>query len=173
MLHHVTLGVALAEADHKVREEGGNNRGKRVTEYLRGMDPPINVAAPWCAAFVQYCSDVAARNLGVPNPLDAVLHEALVQSYHDALAPQALVHQDMVRPGDLCLFRFPSGPARWNHIGFVVQAPNEDGIFFSAEGNTGDVDQRDGDGVYVKPRQIDAGFPVCFLRWHVAGNWDL
>lgn len=172
-LQLVTLGVALADADHKVREEGGNNRGARIQDYLRNTEPPINVAAPWCAAAVQYWADVAARHLGVDNPLDAIRHEALVQSYHDALAPQGLVNPDMVEPGDLALFRFPNGPDRWNHIGMVVQRPNDSGIFWSVEGNTGDVDQRDGDGVYVKPREVDPGYPVCFLRWHVAGNWEL
>lgn len=171
MIQLVTLGVALAEADHKVREEGGNNRGERIREYLTNAG--IAVPAPWCAAFIQYCSDVAARHLGVSNPLDAVQHEALVQSYYDALAPQGLVDPDMVEPGDLAIFQFPNGPDRWNHISIVSQPPNEDGIFWSCEGNTGDVDQRDGDGVYVKPREVEPGYPVAFLRWHVSGNWNL
>src|SRR5690554_3172510 len=109
----VTLGVALADADHKVREVGGNNRGPRITQYLRGVEPPIHVDAPWCAAAVQYWSDVAARGLGVKNPLDAVRHEALVQSYYDHLKDRGEVAVDLVEPGDLCLFQFPNGPDRW------------------------------------------------------------
>lgn len=166
MIHQVTLGVALAEADHKVREEGGNNKGPRIRQYLEGTDPPITIAAPWCAAFVQYCSDVAARGLGMRNPLDDVRHEALVQSYFDHFQDRA-IPAGRVRPGDLVLFRFP-GPPRWNHIGIVAQPPNADGIIWSVEGNTGDVDQRDGDGVYLKPRKVGAS-PITFLRWWATG----
>lgn len=172
-LHLATLGVAMAEADHKVREVGGNNRGPRVTAYLRGCDPPINVAAPWCAAAIQYWSDVAARGLGVKNPLDEIRHEALVQSYYDYWAPHGIVPFKDMAPGDLALFKFPNGPDRWNHIGIVAQRANEDGVFWCVEGNTGDVDQRDGDGVYLKPRVTNDEYPVVFIRWHVRGTWGL
>ena len=43
---------------------------EKVRDYLSNIDPPINVAAPWCAAAIQYWSDAAARLLGVDNPLD-------------------------------------------------------------------------------------------------------
>lgn len=159
MIQAVALGCALMEADQEVREVGGNNRGPRVRQYLDGAD--IHVDAPWCAAFVQYCSDVAADGIGVTNPLDDVKLEALVQSYYDMLEG-SVVPLDVVEPGDLALFRF-GGSARWNHIGFVAEAP-KDGTFMSVEGNTGDVSQRDGDGVYLKPRTV-TDYPVCFIRW--------
>lgn len=171
MIQIATLGAALAEADHKVREVGGNNRGARIREYLDNAG--IATPAPWCAAFVQYCADTAARGTGWANPLDAVQHEALVQSYYDALAPHGVVAPSFVEHGDLVLFQFLNGPDRWNHIGIVAQPPNEDGVFWSVEGNTGDVNQRDGDGVYLKPRELEPGYPVTFLRWHVSGNWSL
>lgn len=164
ILRSATLGVALCDADHKVREVGGNNRGPRIRQYLANVDPPINVAAPWCASAVQYWSDVAARGLGMDNPLDAVRQEALVQSYYDFFRPAgALVEPDEVMPGDLVLYQFGNA-GRWNHIGLVAQVPNGDGVAWVVEGNTSDQSQRDGDAVALKPRSI-ADQPTCFVRW--------
>lgn len=51
-----------------VRENLGPNRGTVVQKfqlwYGRWM-----VGQPWCVAFAVYCCDVAAKELGVPNPL--------------------------------------------------------------------------------------------------------
>jgi hypothetical protein len=161
VIQAVALGAALAEADHKVREAGGNNRGPRIREYLKNVG--FAEGAPWCAAFVQYCADVAARGLGVVNPLDDVVQEALVQSYYDRLQGSEIA-AEFVKPGDLALFKF-SGSERWNHIGFVAQPPRADRTtFWTVEGNTGDVDQRDGDGVYLKPRDMSQ-YPTCFIAW--------
>lgn len=173
MIPAATLGAALAEADRGVREEGGNNRGPDVRRYLAACDPPIHVAAPWCAAFVQWASDVAAQGLGEANPLDAVRHEALVQSYYDHFAPHGVVPFDVAQPGDLALFRFPEGPDRWNHIGILARAPDDDGRFWTVEGNTSDADRRDGEGVHLRQRAANADYPVVFIRWHVAGTWAL
>ena len=159
-LADVTLGVALGEVDHKIREVGGNNRGPRIAQYLGSLDPPIHSAAPWCAAFVAYCSDTAARGAGLTNPLDEVKLEAYVQSYYDWASPHKLTSEP--RRGDLVLFNF--GGKRWDHIGIIAIPPNEHGILYSVEGNTGDVNQRDGDGVYLKPRDTSK-LTCCFVRW--------
>jgi len=157
----VTLGVAFGEVDHKVREVGGNNRGPRVEQYLANAG--IHQAAPWCAAFVQWCSDRAAEALGTTNPLDAVKFEAYVQSYWEwASANGRIVPISAARAGSLILFNF--GGERWDHIGLIARPANNDGIVWSVEGNTGDVDQRDGDGVYIKPR--DTRRLTCtIIRW--------
>jgi hypothetical protein len=158
-MSYAALGAALAEADHKVRESGGNNRGPRIREYLKNVG--FAEGAPWCAAFTQYCSDVAARGLGVVNPLDEVVQEAIVQSYYDRFMGSVV---EVPQSGDLVLFKF-SGSATWNHIGFVAQPPRAGKTtFWTVEGNTGDVDQRDGDGVYLKPRELGK-YPVCFIAW--------
>lgn len=160
-LQDVALGVAIAESDWQVREEGGNNRGDRVSQYLRNTDPPITVAAPWCAAFVQYCADVAADAIGVSNPLDAVKREALVADYVTALRAHV---EERPEPGDLVAFKFGRS-GRWNHVGFVLRPPDRAGIFWTVEGNTSDASQRDGDGVYSKPRTLQGSYPVRFIRW--------
>lgn len=169
ILQSVALGVAVCDADHKVREEGGNNRGARIRAYLDNAD--IGVPAPWCAAFVQYCADVAARSLGVLNPLDDVKLEAYVQSYADHFRNGNVVTPELARPGDLVFFSF--GGERWDHIGFVAQRPI-DGTFWSVEGNTSDASQRDGDGVVLKPRTLTTGRrEPMFVRWGAVPELDL
>lgn len=164
VIQAVALGIAACDADHKVREVGGNNRGPRIRQYLANLDPPMQEGAPWCAAAVAYWSDLAARALGVKNPLDAVRLEALVQSYYDLLASEE-VPPEMVEPGDLVLFKFGSS-GRWDHIGIVTQPPKPGSKgFHTVEGNTGAESQRDGDGVHFRVRELDAAYPVCFIRW--------
>lgn len=166
MIRHVTLGVALGHADVKVREEGGNNRGPRIKAYLANTEPPLAEGAPWCAAFAQYCSDVAARALGIPNPLDAVKLEALVQSYYDYFLLDVIGPAVRPEPGDLVLFKFPKDgkpSPTWNHIGIIARV-GPGTTLVTVEGNTGDVNQRDGDGVYLKPRDT-LKQPTCVIRW--------
>ena len=146
------LGFALAEADRGVREEGGNNEGERIREYLRGAG--ITVAAAWCAAFVDYCFEAVARDMKLPNPLEPVKLEAYVEDYAVQLSDLA-VDASLVEPGDLVCFSF--GGSRWDHIGIVLEAPNSDGHFRTVEGNTSDENQREGDAVALKRRTISTG----------------
>lgn len=163
----VALGFLASEADNKVREIGGNNLGPRIRRYAANADPPMKEGVPWCALLIQTAWDVAARTLGVPNPLDAVKLEALVQSYFDAFKAEVLGAAVRPEPGDLVLFKFPRDgkPSEtWNHIGMVAQVPNHDpAMLWAIEGNTSDVDQRDGDGVYFKPRDRRKQ-ETCFIR---------
>lgn len=164
----VTLGVAIGEVDHHVREEGGENRGPRVRQYLANCDPPINVAAPWCAAFTQYCSDAAAKLLAVPNPLDAVVLEAYVESYREFAEQNGLFVADPL-PGDLVIFSF--GRKRCDHIGIVLGEKSAAGWFRTIEGNTSPgvgatsaEKEREGDGVFQKLRDASKQ-PTRFIRW--------
>src|SRR5215470_9413114 len=48
----------------------GSNRGPQVDQYLRsaGVDPTQG-SFPWCAAFVYFCFQQAAKSLGQDNPV--------------------------------------------------------------------------------------------------------
>lgn len=166
-LRAVTLGVAMGEVWNGVHEVGGNNMGPKVSWYLANCDPPIHIAAPWCAAAVQGCSDHAARQLRMPNPLDAVRQEALVLSYHEwATQNGIVVPAHLAEPGDLVLFDFHPGVGNpWDHIGFLEVAPGQGASFLTLEGNTGSQSQRDGDGFYEKERFTNHTYDVEFVRW--------
>jgi len=169
MLRATALGFALAEADHKVGEEGGPNTGKRIREYAANTDPPITVAAPWCAMFAAYCTDKAAHPLGLPNPLDAVKLEAYVESYHQWAKDNGKLVA-VPEPGDLVIFSF--GGQRFDHIGFVLIPPDASGKFRTVEANTSPgvgatnaEREREGDGVYIKDRTGKGKYAVRFVRW--------
>lgn len=166
-VRHLAASCAQADEARGIRE-ARPNWGPEIRAYLANCDPPISSAAPWCAAAVQYWTDLACRAWGVVNPLDAVLREAYVQDYFDLAQSRGWAIPDsMVDVGDLALFRFPGGPARWNHIGIVTRPPDAKGLFMSVEGNTGDPDkdQRDGDGVYLKTRSTAGSYRTVFVRW--------
>lgn len=164
-LSEAALGVAIGEAVNDVREIGGENRGPKVQQYLENA--AISVAAPWCAAFVQWVSDGAADFLGIPNPLNDVRREALVADYWSLAQERHWVVQPKgVRRGDLAVFRWPSG----DHIGVVMDPPFQ-GEFQTVEGNTspgvGTSDrerEREGEGVYRKTRRVVPG-QTFFVTW--------
>lgn len=166
-MRQVALGVALCEASNGVRELGGENRGPRVRAYLNAVG--INVPAPWCAAFVQYCTDVAFEGVGQVNPLNDVALEALVQSYFNwANEGGHIIRDEDAMPGDLILFKF--GGKRWDHIGFVVRSLHN-GEYRTVEGNTSAgvgasqaEREREGDGVFIRRRQLGLA-PTCIVRW--------
>lgn len=167
-LELVALGVALGYADLGAGEEGGNNRGPIIARILGNLDPPLGEGYPWCAAFVQLVFDIAARRLGVSNPLDRVRLEAYVQDYYETLRSE-VVRPDLVLPGYLVLYSF--GGERFDHIGIVTKPPKVGtSMFTAAEGNTGpgvgattEEQERDGDGVFVRARQLDGGYDVIFI----------
>lgn len=160
-LQLAALGFALAEVDHGVGEVGGNNTGERVREYLSGAG--ITSAAPWCAAFVDYCADFVTTELRVANPLSDVQLEAYVQNYADTLGHMVVGPQDATE-GALVLYSF--GGERWDHIGIVLNPPNAEGFFRAVEGNTSDESERDGDAVAIKRRTLGSGTrEPMFLQW--------
>lgn len=60
----VALEIALTQLH--VREEGGNNRGRQVEEYLASVR--LLPGEPWCCAGMFWCFERAARRLQIPNP---------------------------------------------------------------------------------------------------------
>lgn len=170
-LRSASLGFALAEFDHGV-VESAENTGERIRQYHENVDPPIPTAAPWCAMWLQYVTDVPAEHLRAYNPFNEVRQEALVQSYVDWATEEGLVVPPWkVRAGDIVAFEF-SEAGRWNHIGMVSVAPTNHGQFETLEGNTSPgvgvteaEAEREGDGVYWKIRELGGSYPVLFFSF--------
>lgn len=134
-----------------VKEQGGDNKGKRVAEFLK--EAGVTVPAPWCAAYVNWSAKQAAAGLGVESPLEAVPLEAYVQSYYQhGVKKNWKVAAKDIRPGDLFLVWFPS-LNRYGHIGFVAQV-NDDNTFVTLEGNSNDEGSREGYEVCQNKRKI-------------------
>lgn len=58
--------IAFALTQIGVHEQGGNNRGPEVDQFLASIG--LGPGYAWCAAFVYYCFRQAARQLGIMNP---------------------------------------------------------------------------------------------------------
>jgi len=171
------IGIALgdvhwqtADGEHIGAYETATNHSERIEEMLENAG--IYTPAAWCAAAVYtWCSE-ACQQLDVANPLEAVGHKALVQSYVDWAADNGhLIGRGDRRVGDLVCFSF--GGTRYDHIG-LVHFPEP---LTTVEANThvrdGDDDlptyqpsPREGYEVeVVEGRKMQYARPTKFIRW--------
>ena len=158
--------IAIATSQVGVRENPlGSNRGPEVDKYLDccGIDPNSGSYA-WCAAFVYFCFDEAAKAAGTKNPLPktAGVHDLwrkLGANSKYRLAPrEASDNPHLVRPGMLFFIDAGSG---LGHVGLVHSI---EGVFLrTIEGNTTDKQgSREGIGVFDRKARsipkINLGF---------------
>jgi hypothetical protein len=126
-----------------VMEQGGNNRGAKVTEIIRangGTGPE-----PWCGDFVAYCYRKAGSKV-VDRRWAYVPYLSLITGVRRTTSP---------KKGDLVRFEF-NGDNTPDHIGLFVEDIG-DGTIVAIEGNTGATgavsdSTTGGDGVYRKVR---------------------
>lgn len=142
----VALAYAIREVG--VKEEGGNNRGRRVQQYQQVTDLG-GTGWPWCAAFVCWCYRMATW----PESFAGWGEAAVVEWVRSARNRQhGLRVTDNPGAGDLACFDF-QGDGIHDHIGIVRWKAGP--IVRTIEGNTSGDDagsQDDGGGVYKKLR---------------------
>lgn len=138
VLTSAALDIAIEEIG--VHEQGGNNRGARVEEYqaAAGAKP----GDPWCASFVYWCFERAARAPGVPNPLPRT--PGVLSMWHRSPAPA-----QRKSPTAGALFVQDKGHGL-GHIGFVEGVGPD--LIYTVEGNTNDGGSREGDAVMRRSR---------------------
>lgn len=146
--------LAIARGEIGVREQGGNNRGQRVEEYLSAVG--LGPGNPWCAAFVSWCLQQASVK-GAPCTGDTWALEAW-GAQHDALYNENANKPEKPMVGDI--FLLLGSDNRPRHTGFVT-AVNGDHVA-TIEGNTGTASDTDGDGVAAKTRRV---YDCSFVRW--------
>lgn len=159
--------VKIAVSQIGVMEQpAGSNRGPEVDRYLKatGLDP-IQGSFPWCAAFVFWCFNEAAKTLGRQNP---VMRTAGVLNHWDRAgaasveritAAKAHMHEALVQPGHI--FIIDTGePGGAGHTGLIEQVVA--GKLVTIEGNTNDGGAREGVGVFRRSgrriRDVNVGF---------------
>ena len=160
-----TAALAIARTQLGVEERpSGSNRGPEVDEYLRavGLNPAAGSFA-WCAAFVYWCFNEAARSAGRPNPLPrtagvlAHWNKAGERGARRIMPGRAAAQPDLVQPGQVFVMDFGRGAG---HTGFVVDV--HAGKLITLEGNTNDGGSREGIGVFErhgrKINSINKGF---------------
>jgi hypothetical protein len=157
--------LEVAASQVGVMEEPlGSNRGPQVDQYLRavGLNPAAG-SFPWCAAFVYFCSQQAAQELGRPNPMiktAGVLEhwsEAGTRRIPRVLPREASETPTLVKPGQIFLL---STGGSHGHMGLIAQV--EGGKLTTIEGNTNDGGSREGVGVFRRESRrigkINLGF---------------
>ena len=134
--------------EHLGVREHGKNRGPHVDIFLRsaGLDPTRG-AYPWCAAFVNYCFQVAATDTGATNRHPKTASVA-------KLWAKAPPHARTMTPAEGAIFVMlrPDGKG---HTGIIESVfVDEKGVGMTTiEGNTDASGGREGDGVYRKIRR--------------------
>jgi len=144
----------------------GSNRGPKVDRYLEaaGLDPTQG-NFPWCAAFVFWCFNEAAKALERKNP---VIRTAGVLDHWERAgaagieritAAKAHMHESLVRPGHVFIID-TGNPGGGGHTGLVEEVVA--GKLVTIEGNTNAGGSREGIGVFRRTgrriREINVGF---------------
>jgi hypothetical protein len=150
----LALTIAGSADEARVREDPPeSNTGPEVSRYLeRAGCPPGN---SWCCAFVYYCMDEAAKELGRSNPMvktvscmghwnRAAAKGAKLIHWKDAIDNPGLIHAGMI-------FVKSSGGGL-GHTGFVERVVG--GTLHTIEGNTNGSGSREGGGVYRLRRNV-------------------
>jgi len=138
------------------------NWGPEIKQFLYAAG--VNNPAPWCAAFVNWCAEQAAKDHDMPSRLEEVPLQAYVQSYYDWADKENLfIDPERAGPGDLFVLYYPS-LKRYGHIGFVKEVNVDEGWFTTIEGNTNDDAAREGYEVAERKRTIKS--TTRFIRWN-------
>lgn len=150
------LAVRLALGCTDIREEGGNNRGPQVESIQRwGGGSPGDA---WCAQFVCWAHDIAARAHGCRLARRSGGCDRLAE-ITPSCAPQ---------PGALVMRYAEGSRSDRAHVELVT---GFDGVWIaSVGGNTNGALSRDGSGVHAHPQFIridDPRYAGCHLPEYV------
>lgn len=159
--------LEFAVGEIGVREDPlGSNKGARVVEYQARVGIPRG-GEPWCAAFVYFCFDEAAKALGVANP---VVQTAGVLDHWNKARPsrkiktinqeQALDDPSLVKPGMIFIISTGGGNG---HTGLIESVSGNSLI--TIEGNTNDGGSREGIGVFRRSGRTIASINRGFINY--------
>jgi hypothetical protein len=137
-----------------VRERTGKNDGAEVKLFLKSVG--LGEGYAWCQAFVYWCFEQAAIDLGIVNPIPKTA--GVLECYRRAKAAGVSIIHDNPQEGDQFIMDFGSGKGHTGLVEFV-----EGDKVFTVEGNTNDGGSRDGDGCYERSRFIRS--VKCFIRY--------
>jgi hypothetical protein len=147
----LTEAVTVARSQIGVMENPpGSNKGPEVNDYLRCVDCPPG--SFWCAGFVFWCFDKAAKNLGKKNPL--VKTGGCLAHWNNTKGKKigsktAIENPSLVRPGQIFILDHGSGKG---HTGIIEKV--EGGFIHTIEGNSNTGGSRNGIGVFPLTRKI-------------------
>lgn len=164
------LGKALEIAISQIgtREKPlGSNRGPQIDKYLKttGLNP-AGGSYPWCAAFVYWCYDQAAKALGRSNPLVktagvlAHWNQAGTKGIKRISRTAAMNNPSLIKPGMIFIMQYG---ATTGHTGMVERVSG--GKLVTIEGNTNDGGSREGIGVFRRDARKIADINKGFIDY--------
>lgn len=156
--------VAEALESMKIREVGGNNRGKIVglVQSVIGGVAPGGDGLAWCMSIDQVIIAFVEDWCGVESPI--VASEGVVDTFDRSKAIPGLMVKVPER-GSICCSQLDGS---WmGHAMFVMKVLPGGGAMATFEGNTNDAGSRDGHGAFFKTRDAkrnDGKTTLGFLR---------
>jgi hypothetical protein len=147
--------ASIAESKIGLRESGGANKGPQIREFLDADSYKPNATDdgyPWCASFVCRIVQLAMHGrewtFQRPTTPGAWAFEKWSLAQDRSTWTRKPAGRDIAR-GDIVVFNF-------SHIGIAVGMPDKHGWVRTVEGNTNKAGSRDGDGVYLKVRNVSS-----------------
>ena len=159
------LLVAISQIN-VVEQPRGSNRGPEVDGYLKSVGlNPANGCYAWCAAFVYWSYQEAARTLSINNPL--VKTAGVLGHWNKSTAAkiskiEAINEPYKVKPGSIFMIDHGKG---LGHTGIVESVTG--GNLITIEGNTNSGQSREGYGVFRLTRRKVSDINKGFLDYHV------
>lgn len=135
--------VLTAIQEIGTREEGGNNRGPRIAQYLATTG--LGEGHPWCAAFTKFLFDQNE----IPTPGATAWSPSWFPSSR-TYWNRGMETSEIRKADTFGLYYQKLG--RIGHVGLIEKIEN--GWLYTIEGNTGDDQGRDGDVVRRHRRSI-------------------
>jgi CHAP domain-containing protein len=151
-LQELALEVAFSQLG--VEEAAGHkNSGKDVEKYLAAVG--LGPGYPWCMAFVYWCYNQAAIELGIANFLiktGGVMHQwNEQQAQRKILLDKVIKNPGIIQPGAVFIMDYGKGTG---HTGLVERIHN--GLIETIEGNTNDEGSREGYEVCRRTRKLES-----------------
>lgn len=150
--------IEIAASQIGVMEDPpGSNRGPQVEKYLGSVG--CIPGDPWCASFVYWCFNEAAKSSNIENPLlktGSCMNHWNNTKGKKILNRNTMNNSSLVHPGYIFIMDHGSGKG---HTGIVRNVA--DGYVQTIEGNTNIAGSREGLGVAELKRKINtinAGF---------------
>lgn len=129
--------LTIAQGQLGVKEQGGNNRGPEVDQYLAavGLDPGY----PWCCAFLFWCFREAAKRLSLVNPLPRTASALRLWTLTEPIC-----RDSNPKPGYIYVLQHSPTTG---HVG-IIESVAADGTIVEVSGNTSSTGSREGDSVW-------------------------
>ena len=147
----LTSLIQMATKEIGVREvPAGSNKGPRVKQYLNSVS--LNEGYFWCAAFVFFCAEQAAKSLGKTNPVYKTA--GCLDHWNKTTATKvktadALNDNSLVKVGSIFIISHGNG---MGHTGIVTKVHG--GFIDTIEGNSNPSGSSNGIGVFELERKI-------------------